>query len=276
MSQIFVKLRLRGNVNKYRKLLSTDDNIYEPFEEIVDSSYQYRPDTLLDAGDWFKISEFSKERFAIDLIKADFESVDYDSLKNGEYALIDYVFVKIGENMYFQKISKTKLARKKHILELGEEYRYISDAAVLTINTYPDAIYNFDEDALYFQRLETITGIFKGITELYREATSEEVEEFLKNDFITLENGFGAANIKTANRKRIALAIETLSNMQDNDKKKIFEYIHEYCPNLRVTDNKFNIGSEDNLKSVLFGIEQRFYTTLVGNEKRYANSVVIL
>ena len=32
--------------------------------------------------------------------------------------------------------------------------------------------------------------------------------------------------------------------------------------------------SEDELKMVLFGIEQRFYTTPVGDEKRIANSVI--
>ena len=36
----------------------------------------------------------------------------------------------------------------------------------------------------------------------------------------------------------------------------------------------FAVNSEDELKLLLYGIEQRFYTTLVGGERRIANSVI--
>lgn len=36
----------------------------------------------------------------------------------------------------------------------------------------------------------------------------------------------------------------------------------------------FSVGSEDDLKMVLYGIEQRFYTIPIGGEKRIANSVL--
>ena len=35
----------------------------------------------------------------------------------------------------------------------------------------------------------------------------------------------------------------------------------------------FHVESEDDLKKLLYGIEQRYYTTKVGNEKRLANSI---
>lgn len=56
----------------------------------------------------------------------------------------------------------------------------------------------------------------------------------------------------------------------------IFSYIGEYCPSLKTPDNKFAVNSEDELKLLLYGIEQRFYTTLVGGERRLANSVIPL
>ena len=58
--------------------------------------------------------------------------------------------------------------------------------------------------------------------------------------------------------------------------RNIFQYIGEYCPDLRTENNAFLVGSEDELKMVLFGIEQRFYTTPVGDEKRIANSVILM
>ena len=114
---------------------------------------------------------------------------------------------------------------------------------------------------------------------LYREATKEETESFLANDFISLKDGYSSNKVKTANRKRIALAVKTLSELDEPDRKNIFKYIGDYCPELKVSENDenaFEIGSENELKMLLYGIEQRFYTTPVGGEKRLANSVITL
>lgn len=276
MNQVYVKIRLRGKANKYRKLLSTDENLYCSPDELIESSCPYTPGATLETGEWFKISEFSEKDFSIEITQKDYETVDYDSLQKAEYSQVDYLFAKIDDNLFFQNISKSKLVKKKGILGFGEGYRYERETAILFINEYPDAIYIPAEDALYFQRLEPIASIFGGISELYREATGHEVEEFLQNDFIDLTDGFESSKVKVANRKRIAMAMDALSKMHDDDKKQIFAYICDYCPDIVTPEQKFKVGSEENLKMVLFGIEQRFYTTLVGGEKRIANSVVPL
>ena len=276
MNQVYVKIRLRGKANKYRKLLSTDENLYCSPNELIESSCPYTPGATLETGEWFKISEFSEKDFSIEITQKDYETVDYDSLQKAEYSQVDYLFAKIDDNLFFQNISKSKLVKKKGILGFGEGYRYERETAILFINEYPDAIYIPAEDALYFQRLEPIASIFGGISELYREATEHEVEEFLQNDFIDLTDGFESSKVKVANRKRVAMAMDTLSKMHDDDKKQIFAYICDYCPDIVTPEQKFKVGSEENLKMVLFGIEQRFYTTLVGGEKRIANSVVPL
>ena len=276
MNQVYVKIRLRGKANKYRKLLSTDENLYCSPDELIELSCPYTPGATLETGEWFKISEFSEKDFSIEITQKDYETVDYDSLQKAEYSQVDYLFAKRDDNLFFQNISKSKLVKKKGILGFGEGYRYERETAILFINEYPDAIYIPAEDALYFQRLEPIASIFGGISELYREATEHEVEEFLQNDFIDLTDGFESSKVKVANRKRIAMAMDTLSKMHDDDKKQIFAYICDYCPDIVTPEQKFKVGSEENLKMVLFGIEQRFYTTLVGGEKRIANSVVPL
>ena len=276
MNQVYVKIRLRGKANKYRKLLSTEENLYCLPDELIESSCPYTPGATLETGEWFKISDFSEKDFSIEITQKDYETVDYDSLQKAEYSQVDYLFAKIDDNLFFQNISKSKLVKKKGILGFGEGYRYERETAVLFINEYPDAIYIPAEDALYFQRLEPIASIFGGISELYREATEHEVEEFLQNDFIDLTDEFESSKVKVANRKRIAMAMDTLSKMHDDDKKQIFAYLCDYCPDIVTPEQKFKVGSEENLKMVLFGIEQRFYTTLVGGEKRIANFVVPL
>lgn len=111
---------------------------------------------------------------------------------------------------------------------------------------------------------------------LYREATQEETDSFLANDFICLKDNYSSSKVKTANRKRIALAAKTLSELGESDRRNIFTYIGVYCPDLKASESSFEVGSENELKMLLYGIEQRFYTTPVGNEKRLANSVIAL
>lgn len=151
----------------------------------------------------------------------------------------------------------------------------ITDSPIIVINQVPDAIYVKDDDTLYFKRLTSITTIFSGIYELYKEATQQETETFLQNNFINLDEDFTADSVKKANRKRIAMAEETLKKFKPKEKKLIFSYIREYCEDLVFDENgeNFSISNEDDLKKLLYGIEQRYYTTKIGNEKRLANSI---
>lgn len=142
----------------------------------------------------------------------------------------------------------------------------------------PDAVYRKDIDVLYFKKLQAIAPIFRGIDILYKEATQEETEAFLKNDFIQLDNDYGVVKVKKMNRKRIAMAMETLNGFDKEQRKEVLEYTHKYYPNLKYDNKKeiFTIGNEDDLKYLLWGIEQRYYTTPVTNENRVANSVSVI
>lgn len=80
MNHVYAKIKHRGKSNKYRKVLSTNENIYHPADELIESSCPYTPGTMLETGAWFKISEFSKQKYSIEITHDDYETVDYDSL----------------------------------------------------------------------------------------------------------------------------------------------------------------------------------------------------
>ena len=275
MDNICVKLKQREK-DKYRKLLSINDSLYAPFTISADMVSTYTPGALLEDGEWFCIHEMSQKEFCIDILKADYSSVDFRTLDRGDFTKIDFLFIVTENHIVFQNVSKAKLLSKRCIFALGEGYQYQDDCSEIVINDIPDAIYDKANDALYFRRLESITSIFRGIDQLYREATDEETTQFLNNEFINLKDGYSTASVKTANRKRIALAMKTLNALNDNDRKNIFAYIGDYCPELQVSEDSFEVGTEEDMKKLLFGIEQRFYTTPVGGEKRIANSVIPL
>jgi len=276
MTHIFAKLRMRGNSNKYRKMVSTQDEVYGNIHRFITDTFPYNPGAKLDLGEWFIIPKFSEQRFSIDITSGTWETVDYDSLKKEEYGNIDFLFAKNDNGIFFQRVTKAKLVRKKHVWEFGGEFQYVPDAGVLALNDCPDVIYVPREDILYFQRFEAASVIFKGMAILYREATNQEVKQFLASSFIALMDGFETDKVKKTNRKLIAQAVDQFSNMKQEDREKIFSYIKEYCPNLVIEGQKFAISSNKDLKMLLYGIGQRFYTTPVGDEQRVANSTITL
>lgn len=60
---------------------------------------------------------------------------------------------------------------------------------LLVIKDIPDAVYIIKDDKLIFRTLSSISNIFKGIEDLYREATNTEVQQFRKR-FIDLKEDF--------------------------------------------------------------------------------------
>ncbi|GET44876.1 hypothetical protein [Capnocytophaga felis] len=131
---------------------------------------------------------------------------------------------------------------------------------------------------MYFRKVIDAKNIFPNLIKLYKEATDEETKSFLNNDFISLHNGFNKSKVNKSNRQRIALVSEILSTLSQEEVLQIHNYIKEYCPNLEYSEEnkKFSIGNEDDLKNLLFGIDERYYTTGVKKERRLANSVMKL
>lgn len=274
MNHLIAKIKLRGNGPKYKKMISGDTIFVVPNE--VGAHIKYSPDHKLDEDSWFGIEEFSKKDFCLDFLKETFDSVKYETLNNIDVDKLDFICSYQNNNeYYFQNITKSQLVTKK-VLHLTDVFRYEENNKTIVINTIPDAKYLKDKDILYFKRLTSISNIFNGIDELYREATKEEIINFLESDFVKLEGDFSEAKVGKANRQRIAMALDTLTSLEEEEKGKVMEYIQGYCPDLEYKNDEFKIKSNEELKKLLYGIEQRYYTTPISNEKVCANSIIKL
>lgn len=274
MNNIFAKVK--GFRKKpYFKLIS-NQNLFTKVVINLNNCIPYNPDHNLDDDSWFKVEQFSQKQFCIEIFKNNFDSKDYLDLVKEQFSNISFIFSLQGNDFYFQKITPSLFIRKKAIV-FGEVAAIEESYNRLVINSLPDAIYFKDEDTLIFKNLASITSIFIGIDELYKEATNDEVAQFLDEPFVELADDYNADEVSKPNRKRIALAMATLSKMKNPDKMKMHTYIESYCNKKLTFDRnscKFKISTDDELKLLLYGIEQRFYTTPFGNERRLANSVV--
>ncbi len=265
------------------KLWGTSGQIYKVMSQKgaffalpdLSGTQKFDPSYKLEDDEWYKIGRFSSLKFPNELIGVPFNTAGYLQLPANKYSQISYFCSKQGNYFLFQKLAANQLLTKKWF-EISDEPTLEEDKPIIVLNPHVDAVYDTPNDTLYFRDFPKLKIMFRGIEALYRTATDGEVGVFLANSFIALQGDYSAKKVKEANRKRIALAMDTLNAYSANDKKKIFAYISSYCKDVPFKDEAFQISTEEHLKKVLFGIEQRYYTTLIGAEKRLANSVQII
>lgn len=259
--------------NQYRKMI-TGRKIYQ-IPQNLSNCIQYAAEDVLDEEEWFYIDNFSASTFCIELLKQDyFNSTDYFDINIVEPEKISYLVAYQDDNAFlFQRVYISNMLHGKRFIHIGDDVEIRESRYGILINDIPDAIYMKDIDCLYFKKLETITPIFKGIDELYREATDDETKDFLNYDFIDLKDDFSVELVKKSNRKRIALATKILDEFTEAQIKEVFQYTNEYYPNLKFDGNKFEVKDDNDLKSLLYGIEQRLFTTPITHEKRCASAV---
>ncbi len=276
MDHILAHIKTRAKKRIFK--LVSNQSLFDTVKVDLEACVPYNPDHNLDEDSWFKIEGFSNQAFCIDLLKKVYDSKDYDDLTKENFSKIAYLFAVQGEDFYFQKITPSLFVKRKTLV-FGEAAELEKSQTRLVINALPDAVYYKAADTLIFKNLATISSIFVGIDELYKEATKEEVEQFLEEPFIETSNGYSVDKVSKPNRKRIGLAMKTLENMSPDDKTNMLEYIDGYCEQKLKFDQqnqKFEISTDEDLKLLVYGIEQRFYTTPFGNEKRCANSVTTM
>ena len=176
------------------KILS-DNHIFPDFsyENLDFVAYDY--DYNLDDDTWFKIENFKNQDFCSEFLDNSTlsDSKTFSEIKNQEINIekLKYLVSCTDNALFFQKITGSLLLKKKHLLTICRNSAQLYEPQdLLVIKDIPDAVYIIKDDRLIFRNLSSISSIFKGIGDLYREATNTEVQQFLKSDFIDLKEDF--------------------------------------------------------------------------------------
>lgn len=264
---IFGKVKRKQNMFR---VIETDTEIYDTAQLNL-NGVDYNPATLIEDEELYQLTNFSTTEFILNFLQNNLDTVNHDQITKEDLKKLSFICTVQADLYFFQIINSSFYISKKwfSIDELTLE----TEKPIITINPFADAIYDRQTDTLYFKKLTAAQKIFKGMDQLYKVATEDETQAFLNSEFLDVNNGFHTNNVTVPNRKRIALVNETLSRFTDDEKQAIYDYTNQYG---RVTyeNGKFKIETDDDLKFVLWGIEQRFYTTPIGAEKRIANSIM--
>lgn len=268
----YLLAKLRSRTSEFVKVIASKNEILEAPD--LTNTEDYSPGYNLDPEEWFKLDNFLARGYENGLIENTFSGTTFNQITTDKYKDIKYLCCKQNNLYLFQKMSMNQLLSKKWF-RITDSPLLQRDKPIIVINEWIDAVYNKDNDTLYFKDIVKIKEMFKKIEDLYRIASQVEVNRFLDMDFISLGTDFTSDSVKVANRRRIAIALKTLNNFNAGEVIEIFEYTKSYCTSIFTKDDTFVIDTEEHLKLVLFGIEQRYYTTSIGDaKKRLANSIL--
>ncbi|GIN41184.1 hypothetical protein [Heyndrickxia oleronia] len=270
MSTLMLKTKSEDEFLKVMTFKNNNEHVFPTYQ--LDHVVDFDPKYKLEEEEYYRIIEFSDKNFCLDILKEDFSDTNFNSIQDFNDIKIDFIFWVKDKDYYFQRVTFKQVVNKK-FLNLTSK-KMVDEGPVLVIKEEADAYYDKENDILYFKNFNAIKGIFSEIEVLYKEATDSEVAAFFSKDFIEVAEGYTIDSVKVSNRKRISMIESVLNDLSEEDLKSILEYIREY--NDLIYDsavNKFKIKSEQDLKNLLYGIDQRYYTTIVGQEKRVANSV---
>jgi len=263
--------KLKGPGNNFLKVIASRNDILEVPD--LSNTQSYTAGYKLEDDEWFKLDNFLSRNYQNGLIEQTFNGTSLNQITVDKYPDIKYLCSKQNNLFLFQKMSTTQLLTKKWF-KVTDSPTLQTDKPIIVINEWIDAVYDKNIDTLYFKEIAKIKPMFRGIESLYRTATQTEVNNFLAQSFITLGSNYTSTDVKTANRKRVAMALDTLNSFTSSEVTQVVNYTKSYCPTVPTSGSNFVIDSEDHLKLVLFGIEQRYYTTLIHPEKRLANSIL--
>lgn len=271
----YLMAKTKGRQGAYFVVMTQEDEVY--YVPDFGHNRVYSDDTKLEDDEWFVVDNFSQQPYFLEFLRNDFDSTAYSNLPRNSYPNLGFIVAVQGDCYCFQKIMISTVLNKKLIdFRLDAEPTMLDCKYTVVLSPEADAYYKKAEDRLYFKKLSSLTSIFDGISILYNEATDDDTNAFLGLEILNIQEGYGTASVKTANRRRLKAAMERYNNFSEQQKSMIPTYLSGYVDNVPFEDGRFNISGEEDLTKILNCLNQRYYTTQIDGEKRLANSVTRL
>lgn len=260
---------------EYRSILSQERQILDQLNTNGIDTVEFNPGYVLEDDGWFYITDFSNQNFFIDLCKEDFSTASLGQIANDEYDEIQCIVIFQDGQKHFQRITPSRFVNRKTILDYSEQPKIVEHRKQLEVKLESDAIFITATDTLYFRQIARIKTIFSGIEELSREASQHKVDEFLGHRTIALQEGYDTNPVGSHNRKRIADIGEKFLNLSSDKQQKLVDYAKDKT-GINFENGTFKIGSETDLKNLLYAMDQRYYYADIYEENRVANSVRVV
>lgn len=255
---------------EYKNVLSQDSNIINDLDLDAIDQVDYTTSHKLEEEEWFRISNFSTKDYFIDECSNDHSTASLTQISNNEYEEVEIIGILQNNQKHFQRITPSLYVNRKTILDYSGDPKIVEHRKQIEIRKESDAVYLTDSDTLLFKSIGKLKPIFPGIEVLQRKATQPEVNEFIGYGFISLEN-YSADSVGVQNRKRISDIGAKYKLLSQDKKQRLIAYAKEKA-GIDLEEDTFKITSDNDLKNLLYAMDQRYYTADIYGEERIATA----
>lgn len=258
---------------EFKRVLSKQDVIIDNYTKGEEEHIVYDPNHKPEEDEWFCVNDFTQKEYAIKLLLSTFSHSTLNQIIDNDYSEIKFLLIYQGNQIHIQRVTSSKFVNHKRFLDYSGQPKITDQKKQIEIKLVSDAVFFVDTNKLIFKDLGKLKSIFPGIAELHREATEAEVIQFLAVPFIVL-GALEHSQVGTLNRKRIAEVQTKYLNLTPAKKQILIQYAKENA-GLDISNDKIKLETDNDLKNLLYAMDQRYYYADIYEEKRIATSTRI-
>lgn len=235
----------------------------------------------LDDGEWFFIEprEDNKEALLGEYLSASESMSSLNPIKSEYYDLVDCIFGVEGNKIVFTKITPSYVIKNQYVIEalgVGDLKQPQIKKRVKAIEFNPskvDAYYNGDNNRLYFRRYNTVNSLFPGISEYYRDANENEIQNFLDLELFDTDENISPSKINSHTAKRIATIADDKDIDPDNETFKenalsFVKTVGKKTLGIEVINKKIKLQENKDVRTVCDVLLGNIYVSPITNDSR--------
>lgn len=262
-----------------KKYLSTITEVFK-FPIVSDEKKRtFEVGKGLAKDEWFYINlSVSEKKEMIDSYQVVANSsTGFNKISLNDYKDLNclYLINKNKKDIIFNRISSKYFIEAKTFLKIDVNGPGVtSPGNVVEFSAKVDAYWHEESSNLYFKNFSVIKPLFEGIEKFYRSASTKETEQFLKNDFFSIQKCFRQEKIGSRALSNIAMILDDkkidFTNVEVRNKyTKYSMRFSEY--GIKIVDGKFDLSTPSDLTKVITILQQRLYKAEVTGESRVAD-----
>lgn len=252
-------------------------DIFKPYRDFsFQNGIAYSTTSTLDDDQWFYIDSLADKKIKNPLeICSIANSNDWVQIEPKEYSLIRFLAVidKVNSRAFYQRIPSSVLIKKPilNLLGLNDQPKITHDPIIL-LNELPDAVFDEKTGKLYFRDLSKLTKIFIGIDQLFKEATEEDVSNFVNSNIFSTNSNFEIKKVTTPVRKKITNVQSRYESFSPDQKLEFIANAKQYLTHINFQNGKFLITNNEDVRDLADALDQKFHETPITKEPRRTQS----
>lgn len=269
--------KLRGRRGEHQIIMQEEELSAISFykEPNILEVTKYDPEKTIEINEWFyvEMSEAQMSELMGDYLEAIDNSSDLNHVRTDDYEKIEGVYKTLEHGqIIFTKITKSYKVRNRRFLKFHdtEDAQLETQENSIIFTGAPDAYFD-GEKKLYFKKYETIRPLFPGIEQYFREATKDEIEKFLNNSFLDVDQNITPETVGQRAAKKIASILDDSDVDIDTEigRQKVLQYAENYPEaSVEISEiSKLVVKDNKGLGAVLNLLSSKYYTSELTGKK---------